>query len=50
MAQSRLEWVEAQNAKASAVLQADPDYQKDYEAILQGAGCHGPHPVRHARA
>ena len=29
-----LEWVKQQNARARAVLQADPDYQKDYEAIL----------------
>jgi prolyl oligopeptidase len=27
-------WVKAQNARATAVLQADPDYRKDYEAIL----------------
>ncbi len=30
-----LEWVKAQNAKAVAVLQADPDYAKDYAAILK---------------
>ncbi len=30
-----LEWVKAQNAKSIAVLQADPDYQKDYDAILR---------------
>jgi prolyl oligopeptidase len=30
-----MEWVQAQNAKATTVLQADPDYQKDYEAILK---------------
>ncbi|HEY2275646.1 MAG TPA: prolyl oligopeptidase family serine peptidase [Steroidobacteraceae bacterium] len=30
-----LEWVKAQNAKSIAVLQADPDYQKDYDAILK---------------
>jgi prolyl oligopeptidase len=30
-----LEWVRAQNAKSTAVLQADPDYQKDYDAILK---------------
>ena len=30
-----MEWVNAQNAKAKAVLQADPDYKKDYEAILK---------------
>lgn len=30
-----LEWVKAQNAKSTAVLQADPDYQKDYDAILK---------------
>jgi prolyl oligopeptidase len=29
-----LEWVRAQNARSTTVLQADPDYQKDYEAIL----------------
>jgi len=30
-----LEWVKAQNAKSTAVLQADPDYQRDYDAILR---------------
>ncbi|HEV2229002.1 MAG TPA: prolyl oligopeptidase family serine peptidase [Steroidobacteraceae bacterium] len=30
-----LEWVKAQNAKSTAVLQSDPDYQKDYDAILK---------------
>src|SRR4029077_17571740 len=30
-----IEWVKAQNAKSTAVLQADPDYQKDYDAILR---------------
>lgn len=30
-----LEWVNAQNAKSRAVLQADPDYQKDYDAVLK---------------
>jgi prolyl oligopeptidase len=30
-----LEWVKAQNAKSTAVLQADADYQKDYDAILK---------------
>jgi prolyl oligopeptidase len=30
-----LEWVKAQNAKSSAVLQADADYRKDYDAILK---------------
>ncbi|HEX4618406.1 MAG TPA: hypothetical protein VH135_01675, partial [Steroidobacteraceae bacterium] len=30
-----LEWVKAQNAKSTAVLQADPEYQKDYDAILR---------------
>jgi prolyl oligopeptidase len=30
-----LAWVKAQNAKSLAVLQADPDYQKDYDAILK---------------
>ena len=30
-----LDWVKAQNAKSTAVLQADPDYQKDYDAILR---------------
>jgi prolyl oligopeptidase len=29
-----LEWVQAQNARSRSVLQADPDYQKDYQAIL----------------
>jgi len=30
-----LEWVKAQNSKSMAVLQADPDYQRDYDAILK---------------
>jgi prolyl oligopeptidase len=30
-----LEWVKGQNAKSTAVLQADPAYQKDYDAILK---------------
>jgi prolyl oligopeptidase len=30
-----LAWVETQNARARAVLQADPQYQKDYDAILR---------------
>jgi prolyl oligopeptidase len=30
-----LEWVKTQNAKSTAVLQADPDYRKDYDAILK---------------
>ena len=30
-----MEWVRAQNAKSTAVLQADPDYRRDYEAILK---------------
>jgi prolyl oligopeptidase len=30
-----MEWVKTQNARATAVLQADPDYQKDYDAILR---------------
>ena len=30
-----LAWVEEQNARARAVLQADPQYQKDYDAILR---------------
>ena len=29
-----MEWVKAQNAKSTAILQADPDYQKDYDSIL----------------
>jgi prolyl oligopeptidase len=29
-----MEWVRAQNAKSTAVLQSDPDYRKDYDAIL----------------
>src|SRR5580698_5133662 len=33
--QKPLEWVQAQNARSRAVLQADPDYQKDYAAILR---------------
>ena len=30
-----LEWVKAQNSKSMAVLQADPDFHKDYDAILK---------------
>jgi prolyl oligopeptidase len=30
-----LEWVKAQNAKATAILEADPDYQRDYDEILR---------------
>ncbi len=30
-----LEWVKAQNEKSLAVLKADPDYAKDYAAILK---------------
>jgi prolyl oligopeptidase len=30
-----MEWVKTQNARATAVLQGDPDYQKDYDAILR---------------
>ncbi len=30
-----LEWVKAQNERSIAVLQADPDYRKDYDAILK---------------
>jgi prolyl oligopeptidase len=30
-----LEWVQAQNARATAILRADPDYQSDYQAILR---------------
>ena len=30
-----LEWVKAQNASSTAVLQADADYHKDYDAILK---------------
>jgi prolyl oligopeptidase len=30
-----MEWVKEQNAKSTAVLQADPAYQKDYDAILK---------------
>jgi len=30
-----LEWVRAQNARSTAILQADPDYQQDYAAILR---------------
>jgi prolyl oligopeptidase len=29
-----LAWVKAQNARSTAILQADPRYQKDYDAIL----------------
>src|ERR1700694_6121983 len=31
-----LEWVKAQNARSTAILQADPRYQKDYDGILGG--------------
>jgi prolyl oligopeptidase len=30
-----LEWVKEQNARSTAVLQADADYQKDFDAILR---------------
>jgi prolyl oligopeptidase len=30
-----LAWVREQNARSTAVLQADPDYHRDYEAILK---------------
>ncbi len=30
-----MQWVKAQNARSTAVLQSDPDYQKDYDAILK---------------
>jgi prolyl oligopeptidase len=30
-----LEWVRAQNARATAILQADPAYPRDYEALLE---------------
>jgi len=30
-----MEWVKAQNARSAAVLQADPDYRTDYNAILK---------------
>jgi prolyl oligopeptidase len=30
-----LEWVKAQDARAAALLQADPDYRQDYEALLR---------------
>jgi prolyl oligopeptidase len=30
-----LEWVRAQNARSTAILQADSDYHRDYEAILK---------------
>jgi len=30
-----LEWVKAQNVRSTAILQADPSYQKDYDAILR---------------
>ena len=30
-----MEWVRAQNQKSMAVLEADPDYQKDYDSILK---------------
>jgi prolyl oligopeptidase len=30
-----LAWVREQNARSTAVLQADPDYQRDYQAILK---------------
>jgi prolyl oligopeptidase len=30
-----MEWVKAQNARATAILQADPEYQKDYDALLK---------------
>jgi prolyl oligopeptidase len=30
-----MEWVKAQNARATAVLRADPEFQSDYDAILK---------------
>ena len=30
-----MEWVRQQNARAMAMLRADPDYQRDYQAILK---------------
>jgi prolyl oligopeptidase len=30
-----LEWVKEQNARSTAILKADPDYQRDYDAILK---------------
>src|SRR5690348_16989956 len=30
-----LAWVKTQNAKSDAVLKSDPEYRKDYDAILQ---------------
>ncbi len=30
-----MEWVKAQNARSTAILRADPDYERDYEAILK---------------
>ncbi len=30
-----IEWVNAQNARSTAILRTDPDYQPDYEAILK---------------
>lgn len=30
-----MEWVRAQNKRSIAVLEADPDYQKDYDSILK---------------
>ena len=30
-----LDWVKAQNARSTAALQSDPDYRKDYDAILK---------------
>ena len=30
-----MDWVKAQNGKSTGILQADPDYQKDYNAILK---------------
>jgi prolyl oligopeptidase len=30
-----MDWVKTQNAKARGVLEADPDYQKNYDAVLK---------------
>jgi prolyl oligopeptidase len=30
-----MQWVKAQNARSLPVLQGDPDYQKDYDAVLK---------------
>ena len=38
-----LDWVREQNARSLGMLKADPRYQKNYDSIPRGLGCHRPH-------